>query len=128
MEVIGLCIDGSKPVNGSWNKDAKLHVFSRTRNVPYFFYYRYLALEKMNWYPWDKMQVDIPSYNVEDDNGVVTGNGCYITPVVWQNRLLIFFPQIAKKSKPNPNAGTSFSTLANSGTGMTDAKPVEYYE
>ncbi len=97
MEVVGLFIDGTRT-----DKNSKLHVFSRTRNAPYSFYYRYLALDEMNWYAWEKMQVDIPSYDVEDiSSHVITGNGCYLTPVVWNGRLLIFFPQIIKKARPN---------------------------
>lgn len=103
MEVVGLYIDGKKNKNTSgpgWEGGSKLHVFSRTRNAPYFFYYRYLALDEMNWYPWEKMQVDIPSYDVENNNHEIVGNGCYLTPVAWNGRLLIFFPQIAKKLNP----------------------------
>jgi hypothetical protein len=81
MEVVGLHIEGTRS-GTTWDEGAKLHVFSRTRNAPYFFYYRYLALDEMNWYAWEKMQVDIPSYDVENTEGVVTGNGCYLTPVV----------------------------------------------
>ncbi|MFZ4428577.1 MAG: neuraminidase-like domain-containing protein, partial [Saprospiraceae bacterium] len=58
MEVVGLYVDGEKNTEGRWNESSKLHVFSRTRNAPYVFYYRYLALDEMNWYPWEKMQVD----------------------------------------------------------------------
>lgn len=129
MEVIGLYIGGTK-TRENWSKDAKLHVFSRTRNAPYLFYYRYLALDEMNWYPWEKMQVDIPSYDVEDpDTHEVKDNGCYLTPVVWNGRLLIFFPQIMKKTKPNPESETgSFTKLGNDDKGIDKAKPIEFYE
>lgn len=122
MEVVGLYIENetydSKPVK-------KLHVFSRTRNAPYFFYYRYYDLLEGNWYPWEKMQVDIPSYDVEDANGQVTGNGCYLTPVVWNGRLLVFFPQFMKKARPNPEADSNLNTLAND---INKAKPIEFWE
>ena len=52
-------------VNGD-PKYRKLHVFARTRNAPYFFYYRWFDNQERNWYPWEKMQVDIPSYELED--------------------------------------------------------------
>ncbi|WP_432409200.1 neuraminidase-like domain-containing protein [Wukongibacter sp. M2B1] len=129
MEVVGLYIDGIR-VEKEWSKDAKLHVFSRTRNSPYFFYYRYLALDEMNWYPWEKMQIDIPSYDVEDSTThEVTDNGCYLTPVVWNNRLLVFFPQIMKKIKPNSDVVTgSFNSLGNDSTGINKSEPIHYYE
>ncbi|HLO30218.1 MAG TPA: neuraminidase-like domain-containing protein, partial [Anaerolineales bacterium] len=117
MEVIGLHIEEGK----------RLHVFARTRNAPYFFYYRYLDLAEWNWYPWEKMQVDIPSYDVEDSSGKVTGNGCYLTPVVWNGRLLVFFPQFMKKTKPNANAGgKAFSDMAKDTP--NSSKPTEYWE
>lgn len=98
MEVVGLYIEGAR-INNAWSSNAKLHVFSRTRNAPYFFYYRYFAINEANWYPWEKIQVDIPSYDVEDADGKIIGNGCYLIPVVWNGRLLVFFPQFLKKSK-----------------------------
>ena len=129
MEVVGLYIDGIPPtISGQWSAGTKLHVFSRTRNAPYIFYYRYLALDEKNWYPWEKMQVDIPSYDVEDINGVVTGNGCYLTPVVWNGRLLVFFPQIAKKTKPNPANNTNQSFEHQSKQAQSQLKPIDYYE
>lgn len=135
MEVIGLYIEGEnkkEPVEGKevikWTAGAKLHVFSRTRNAPYFFYYRYLALDEMNWYPWEKMQVDIPSYDVEDPiTHEVKDNGCYLTPVVWNRRLLIFFPQFMKKTKPNDSISTkTFTSIASNSP--NDSKPIEYWE
>ncbi|WKA60353.1 neuraminidase-like domain-containing protein [Planococcus shenhongbingii] len=127
MEVIGLYVDGLN--NGTvWSENAKLHVFSRTRNAPYLFYYRYLALDEMNWYPWEKMQVDIPSYDVENpETQEVEDNGCYLLPLVWNNRLLIFFPQIMKKIKSNPNAeGKTYNTLGGEAT--ETSKPIEHFE
>jgi len=126
MEVVGLYTEGEKDKANKWNKGSKLHVFSRTRNAPYFFYYRYLALDEMNWHPWEKVQVDIPSYDVEDTNGQITGNGCYLVPLVWNGRLLIFFPQIVKKTKPNSDSTGKISALANSA--QSNLKPIEYFE
>jgi hypothetical protein len=219
MEVVGLYIEGEK-IGENWSKGSKLHVFSRTRNAPYFFYYRYLALDEMNWYAWEKVQVDIPSYdtnetfdfnkigydavftknpsdannikvtisnvyihgvkiapekpaeydmhNTENNNifkglvsnleiningiqGKINGtiscridgknmvdkflsgtfkrdtdyNGCYLTPVVWNGRLLIFFPQFIKKTKPS-NTSDSIKTMFNKKP--DENKPTEYYE
>ncbi len=45
-----------------------------------------LRCKEMNWYPWEKVQVDIPSYDVEDGNGQITENGTYLIPVVWNKR------------------------------------------
>ena len=133
MEVVGLYIDGTRStVDGKvkWSENAKLHVFSRTRNAPYFFFYRYLALDEMNWYPWEKMQVDIPSYDSENQvTHQVIGNGCYLAPVAWNGRLLIFFPQIMKKSRPDANSSAgSFNSLGHDANGIDKSKPLEYFE
>lgn len=98
MEIIGVHIEARR----------KLHVFARTRNAPYFFHYRHLNIEEENWYPWEKMQVDIPSYDVEKKDGEITGNGCYLTPFVWNGRLLVFFPQFMKKTKVGSGISTSY--------------------
>lgn len=127
MEVVGLYIDGTRS-GTQWNANAKLHVFSRTRNAPYVFYYRYLALDEMNWYPWEKMQIDIPSYDVVNpDTQEVTDNGCYLTPVVWNGRLLIFFPQIMKKTRPNDTSQNQ-SNRDSADSTPEQLKPEEFYE
>lgn len=145
MEVIGLYIDGTRPTTPTgavqWSQGAKLHVFSRTRNAPYLFYYRYLALDEMNWYPWEKMQVDIPNYDVVNRvTQEVSDNGAFLSPVVWNGRLLIFFPQIIKKTKPTePKKIPNDPKDANKGTHDASVKeladqtpesiqPINYYE
>lgn len=91
---------------------SKLHVFASTRNAPYFYYYRYFQIDEKNWCPWEKVQVDIPQYDVEID-GQIKFQGAYVIPVVWNNRTLIFFPQIMKKTVPSgASAGKSFQTIA----------------
>jgi hypothetical protein len=130
MEVVGLYIDGSK-TNNTWSPGARLHVFSRTRNAPYFYYYRYFDLYGATWTAWEKIQVDIPGYDAEDlVTKEIKSSGSFLTPVVWNNRLLIFFPQIMKKTKPNPSASTSgsFNDLGNKSTGVQESKPLEYFE
>ena len=124
MEIVGLHIEGAKG-GENWGQGSKLHVFGRTRNAPYFFYYRHLALDEANWNPWEKMQLDIPSYDVMDENGLLTGNGCYLTPYVWNGRLLVFFPQFMKKTMPLPSDST-ISEQAN--VPASALKPIEYWE
>jgi hypothetical protein len=125
LQVVGLYIEGTR-TSGTWSEDAKLHIFGRTRNAAYIFYYRYLSLSEMNWYPWEKLQVDVPSYDEFNDNGDVVGNGCYLTPVVWNGRLLIFFPQIMKKTRPADTGSKSFETLGSESAANLD--PIEYFE
>jgi len=91
LKVVGLYLD---------DQNSTLHVFARTRNAPYFFYYRYFRTDEQNWYPWSKVEVDIPSFDVEGSDGKIFNHGTYVAPAVWNNRLLIFFPQFFKKTQP----------------------------
>jgi hypothetical protein len=104
LKVVGLFLDTDP-------EESKLHIFARTRNAPYFFYYRYFDTKAHNWYPWEKVQVDIPSYDVEstvegNTKGKIIKNGTYLIPAIWNKRLLIFFPQFARKTVPEPLPAT----------------------
>jgi len=63
MEVVGLYIEMARDARGV-EAPFKLHIFGRTRNVPPVFFYRYYNVREGNWYAWEKIQVDIPSYEV----------------------------------------------------------------
>lgn len=128
LEVTAFCVDKAKDAE-QWSRGSRLHAFARTRSAPYVYYYRYLELDGMNWLPWEKMQVDIPSYEAENASQTVIGNGSFLTPVVWNGRLLVFFPQIVKKTRPNSqSASGSFSSIGNASDGIDKSKPVEYFE
>lgn len=128
LKVMGLFLETEVNSSGS-EVPIKLHIFSRTRNAPYFFYYRYFDAKELDWYPWEKVQVDIPSYDVEKD-GKVTQNGTYLIPVVWNKRLLIFFPQFIKKTKPQPMGDIKVEggTVKDGTNTATVKKPIDYWE
>lgn len=149
MEAVGVYVEKVPYVYAgqTYEKDVKLHIFARTRNAPYAFYYRYKDLSEGNWYPWEKMQVDIPSYDREDAVEVtnasafsstgyksnpnfkhVIGNGCFLTPVVWNARLLVFFPQFVRKTKPNDDVADSKSIVDLSEDSTSSSRPIEYWE
>ncbi|HMQ59828.1 MAG TPA: neuraminidase-like domain-containing protein, partial [Flavilitoribacter sp.] len=120
LQVVGLYQEGTR-------KNGKLHIFGRTRNAPYFYYYRYYDAAEKNWRPWEKMEVDITSYDVEDEHGRVLRNGCYLIPVVWNKRLMIFFPQFNRKTiESQTNKGKKIKDLADEK--IEHAKPIEYWE
>ena len=123
LKVVGLFLEQSPDSNGK-QVPIRLHVFGRTRNAPYFLFYRYFqAGNENNWYPWQKVQVDIPSYDVEDDKGKVIESGMYLIPFVWNKRLLLFFPQFTKKTAPSridPN--TKFDAMRNQTIGAAKAR------
>nr|WP_295672861.1 neuraminidase-like domain-containing protein [uncultured Mucilaginibacter sp.] len=114
MQVLGIFVEEAA-VAGTTSA-VKYHIFSRTRNAPYFFYYRYFDVTESNWYPWELVQVDITSYDVENPtSGQITANGAYLTPVMWNGRLLIFFPQITKKTVPASSDSANYASGSASG-------------
>ena len=134
LEITGLFVEG-KLTKG------KLHVFGRTRTAPFFFYYRYCEVDRPDnftktiWHPWEQIDVDITSYDVINSDNIITGTGCFIIPVVWQQRLFIFFPQFFKKqinieeellSTDLGKANRKMSQAAEDSSGFS--KPVEYWE
>ncbi|MDB5616720.1 neuraminidase-like domain-containing protein [Tardiphaga sp.] len=123
LTIVGLYVESDRDGN-----QAKIHIFGRTRNAPYLFYYRYYEVYADNWYPWGKMTVDIPSYDVEQaDSGIVTGHGSYLTPVVTNGRLLVFFPQFVKKTAANKkNSGETIQKHA--GETPASTAPYIYWE
>jgi len=118
LKVVGLFLD----------KDGnRLHVFSKTRNAPYFFFYRYFQIDEKNWYPWEKIQVDIPSYDVESD-GQTTDHGAYLIPVAWNGRLLIFFPQLMKKtSSANLDKSKTLKEIGEKNT-LSEMRAADFLE
>ena len=95
LEVVGQFIEGEGTAR-------ILHVVARTRNAPYMFYYRQYEFEYMNWSPWEKIDLDIPAVDIRDRNGQGIRNGVFVTPVVWNNRLFIFFPQFMQMNWDSP--------------------------
>ena len=105
----------------------RLHLFAQKRNSPHLFYYRYFQTDEQNWYPWEQVQVDIPTYDVESA-GKITERGTYLVPAVWNNRLLLFFPQFLKKTLP-PNVGSGITTSSSGGSTTVPVKePQDYWE
>jgi DNA-binding transcriptional MerR regulator len=128
LQVVGLFLEQKNDSKGN-QIPVRLHVFGRTHNAPYFFYYRFFDMQESNWYPWEKMQVDIPSYDVAKAAfEQVTGNGTYLTPVVWNNRLLIFFPQISVKTKPKSTNNSITGTVKDGVFNAVDNTPITYCE
>lgn len=75
-----------------------LHVFARTHNAPYKYYYR-IWNEFGKWSAWKKVEVDVRSVEEGDSSGVD------LIPVVWKNRLFIFWPEFIKvEDSPTENS------------------------
>ncbi|WP_232826397.1 neuraminidase-like domain-containing protein [Cyanothece sp. BG0011] len=121
LEVVGQFIEGE-------GNKRKLHVVARTRNAPYFFYYRYYEFENQYWYPWTKIEVDIPSVDIEDEHGKLVNNGASVIPVVWKDRLFIFFPQFMQKNWDSPLKKEMKVTESAENSKMSDTTPLTYWE
>jgi hypothetical protein len=107
------------------------HIIGRTRNVPYIYYYRKFYHEKRIWTPWEKIETDIQLVE-EDSNANATGlNGNYLVPVVWKNRLLLFWPVFTKKTAGRKSGGQPLSGMTPTqlaGLPCDSIKPLEYWE
>ena len=117
MKVVGLYVKYEK------TKLVRIHVVSKTRNAPYFFFYR--KYESGNWYAWEKIQVDLPTVEFEQNNLIIS-NGSYIYPIEWNCRLFIFFPQFLKKTKTVQSNNDTFNDLA--GKTVESQKPIDFWE
>ena len=60
-----------------------LHVFGRTRGIPHIYYYRRWE-NSADWTPWERVDLDI--------------EGDYLIPVVWNQRLYLFWPIFTEKA------------------------------
>jgi peptidoglycan hydrolase-like protein with peptidoglycan-binding domain len=85
-------------------RERVLHVFGRTHNAPYKFYYRRanqfegVGLSTGEWTAWERLPLDIDSiqdngkegmhFFADNDHG-----GVHLMPVVWNRRLYLFWPQ-----------------------------------
>lgn len=103
------------------------HFFARTRTAPFTFYYRRLTIEgamasslTRSWYPWVKMDVDIPTYEQDVDHTTISRPGTYLLPALFTGRLLLFIPQITRKTLPAKPLGKSIKDAWSS---TDDLKP-----
>lgn len=71
---------------GTGTADEVVHVVARTAGANRKYFYR--RLEYGSWTPWEKIDLNI------EDNPVI--------PVVWNNRLLLFWLKIIQKEVPRP--------------------------
>jgi hypothetical protein len=106
----------------------KLHVFARTRTVPFKYFYRWYSFDMKNWYPWEDMQIEIPSYVSEATRKTA---GVHMAPVIWSNRLFVFIPQMTKQTVASTSIASndkeknfaSYSTMP-----VSQAKPTYSWE
>ncbi|KAF5702503.1 toxin subunit, partial [Fusarium mundagurra] len=76
------------------------HFFGRTRSAPFTFYHRTMRITRPGrgrvvWTPWIKMEMDTMIHETDwDGTSLNCRSGSYLVPVVHNNRLLLYLPQI----------------------------------
>ena len=88
LEICGMYRQQEKEGN---EKTDIVHVFGRTFNPPYIYYYRRLEVFRSVWTPWEKVNLDIA---VDPISG-----GVHLMPVIYNRRLYLFWPIF--EEKPN---------------------------
>jgi hypothetical protein len=131
LDIIGIHLqDETLTVDNSLGTVSKhinvIHIFGRSRRAPFFFHYRSYDVLSQNWAPWQRIQVDIPSYEVSEA-GQLPGNGTYLVPFTFNGRLIVGIPDIRKKTLPAPinNTDTYGSYEQKS---VASVQPTDYWE
>ena len=114
LEVCGMCEE--KYDDGDFKF---LHIFARTHNAPYKFFYRTWN-EFHKWSAWEKVQLDIRCVEDGDNSGV------HLIPVVWKKRLFLFWPEFFEKQEQSYNSRNDVETIA--GEPMSDLEANNYWE
>lgn len=121
-EVANLDVCGMYQENYDDGKLKYLHVFARTHNAPYKFFYRRWS-EYRKWSAWEKVQLDIRSVEDGDNSGV------HLIPVVWKKRLFLFWPEFMEvQEAPSGNSGQSVESLASDPNTVSQLEPTKYWE
>jgi hypothetical protein len=97
-----------------------VHVFARTHNAPYKFFYRRWN-EYRKWSAWEKVQVDIRNIESGDKSGV------HLIPVMWKRRLFLFWPEFMEVQEP-PSGNSSQSVEEVSDDKMSKLEPNRHWE
>jgi len=118
-EVANLEVCGMYQENDDYGNRKYLHVFARTNNTPYKFFYRKWN-EYRKWSAWEKVQLDICSVEDGDNSGV------HLIPVVWKKRLFLFWPEFIEKQRTDYDNTQDAETAA--GVSMSELEAIKYWE
>lgn len=130
MAIVGLYVQPS-----GTGSPAVLHIFGRTRNAPNSLYYRTFScpddsFSTGDWTAWQPMQVEVTTYetpDTTDPSSTKLLSGVYLAPIVWDGRLLVFFPEFVKKSAPDAATQSGeFGDLHGRKVGSTNSN--DYWE
>lgn len=120
-EVANLNVAGMYEEKDDLGNKKLLHVFGHTNNTAYKYFYRTYHFKYDKWSTWTKVDAAIQSVvNTEDDGK----SGVHLIPVVWKNRLLLFWPEFIEKAEARSTTGKSFQALSLE----TPKEPNKYWE
>ncbi|KAJ2899081.1 hypothetical protein MKZ38_003437 [Zalerion maritima] len=119
LTVAGLCFDRLKE-----DGDNTIHLFAKSRAAPYTYYHNTYRKSSSRWTNWKKMMVEIPQYTDEDYQGL---SGSYIAPISFNNRLVVFIPQMLNKTIPKKE-GTESTFTDLGGKTSKDVTPDTAWE
>jgi hypothetical protein len=88
-----------------------VHVFAHTHSAPYIFYHRTWD-QYGKWSPWTRVPIDIKT--TEDVRTGLGGNtGVSLVPLVWKQRVFVFWPEFTRVSESGANSTASSEDLAD---------------
>lgn len=124
-EVANLDVCGIHRENQDDGRLKYLHVFARTHNAPYKFFYRRWD-EYGKWSAWERVPVDIRSVEaVGTSDG--SNSGVHLVPVVWKQRLFLFWPEFIRVQEA-PSGSSNKSMEEASRDKISTLKPHELLE
>jgi len=81
-----------------------LHVFGRTYSQPHKYFYRRYAHQM--WTPWEPVSAEV--------------EGDHLAPVIWRDRLYLFWVTFMDKADPNPSIGATTGTRTLTGVTLSE--------
>ena len=122
LEAIGLFVDSCDA--------GKIHVFARTRTVPFSYYYNWYLPgpspgneDKGSWNGWQNMAIEIP-HCTDPDTGAI---GNYVAPVVFNGRLMLFVAEVSKYTAKQTAANDQTFQAVGNGK-INNVNPRTYWE
>ncbi|KAL8942188.1 MAG: hypothetical protein Q9216_001796 [Gyalolechia sp. 2 TL-2023] len=112
----------------------KVHFFARSRHSPYSYFYRLFEMTQSEdftkryvfWNPWVKIDVEVPSVEVDADSKALPTPGAYLVSTSMGNRLFLFLPQITLKTVTDALPSKTFAAMGNDG--VQSAIPARYWQ
>lgn len=104
-----------------------LHVFGHTQHTPYTYYYRTYN-EFGKWSAWEKIDAAIQAVSYADAESTDKDKktGVHLIPIVWKNRLILFWPEFMEKTKAKATGSDNFEALAE--RPVKSRQPEKYWE